>query len=673
MFMNVLISVPTYPLSGMRYLPMVWACLKSHHENLGRNPKSVNWLLPLKNSLDVENFEQSDQTVDVLGVSNYMWNASLNKRVIKLVKEKNPNCFIVCGGPEFDSLSLDSFEDIDCYVPIEGEAAFSEILDNLIENKDWRESDGIIYRDGDNIITKPKLPYVKDWFYSPLLENKEFMEQIVKENAELGLETLLQFETTRGCPYACTFCDWGGGIHTKIRQRPIETLKEEITWTGKNKIFKYFITDANFGILKRDVEVAKHIVETKKEYGYPKGIIYQSAKNQTEQVVDVADVLYNGNMTSGHMISVQSTDDVVLNNIMRSNLPTDKQKIIASKLRERGVPVKSQIIVGLPGDDLIKLKRSVADLYEMGVSREIENFIFGLFPNAPAAEPAYKEKYKLKTIMGYSGIFCRDVTTGQGYSGRDLAICNGIKEVKDESLYGDELWSEIDDKSELVISTISYNEQEWAEMFTWLGLFNGLVEMGLFKFIADFYRHKGVSYVDFLATFIEDLETADPVFANFKEHIYQENLKLSLNKKDYAEVLLPGENQKVGFESAVAVQAWLAGNKEHIRKTWPSIIQNVFGYHEELNSLFDYGLDIMLGYDIVKRKTVSYDYNWKTVLESGNFDIIKTGTFTYEFKNYYIDNFLRLETEMNMYYYALCLVYGRARKKMTYNVNNANS
>lgn len=667
--MNILISVPTYPLSGMRYLPMVWACLKSYHTNLGRNPNLVNWLPPLTNSLDIEKFKKTNYQVDVLGISNYMWNSQLNTEVIRIVKEKNPNCFVVCGGPEFKTDDLNSFNNIDCYIPIEGESAFSDILDNLIEGINWKDTEGIIFKDNDRIIRKKKLPYVKDWFYSPLLENKEFMEQFVKENFKLGLETLLQFETTRGCPYSCTFCDWGGGIHTKIRQRPIEILKEEITWTGKNKIFKYFITDANFGILKRDVDIAKHIVKTKKEYGYPKGIIYQSAKNQTERVIEVADILYNGSMTSGHMISVQSTDTDVLDNIMRSNLPTDKQKIIASMLHKRGVPVKSQIIVGLPGDNLEKLKRSVADLYEMGVSREIENFIFGLFPNAPAAESEYRKKYKLKTILGYSGIFCRDIATGQGYSGRDLAICNGIKTVADESVFGNELWSEVDDKSELVISTYSYTEQEWAHMFTWLGLFNGLVEMGLFKYISDFYKFKGIPYINFITEFIERLTENDPYFCQFKEYLYQENLKLSLGQKDYAEIRLPNRRENVGFESAVVVQAWLAENKEHVRKYWPKIIQDKYGYYTELNSLFNYGLDVIVGFDIEQKKTITYEYDWKNIVETKTFNSLKKGSYKYYFKNDYIKNFLKLNVEMDIYYYALCLVYGRARKKMTYILN----
>jgi putative methyltransferase len=481
--MNVLISVPTFPLSGMRYLPLVWACLKSYHDHKGKYPEKINWLPPLKNSVDIENFLKSNVKVDVLGLSNYMWNSKINTYLTEEIKKRNPNCFVICGGPEFDTTNKKNFGKlIDLYVPIEGEATFSALLDRFVKNQDWRDVGGIVYRGKDKVIKTPPLPWIRDWEYSPLLDHKEYMSEVVEENASLGLKTLLQFETTRGCPYSCTYCDWGGGIHTKIRQRPVDILQKEIEWSGQNKIWKYFITDANFGILKRDIEVAKIIVDTKKEYGYPRGVLYQTAKNQTEQIVEIADIFYKGTVSSGHMMSMQSTDETVLANVKRSNLPAERQKKIAEMLHERGVPVKSQLIIGLPGDTIKTLKDSVTYLYEMGVSYEVENFILGLFPNAPAADPKYRKEMQFKTTSAYSGVICRDITTGQGYNGYDLATCNGM-DHDDQSAYADTLWSETEDKSELVIGSYSFDEREWANMFSWLNIFNGLVELGIFKFL----------------------------------------------------------------------------------------------------------------------------------------------------------------------------------------------
>jgi radical SAM superfamily enzyme YgiQ (UPF0313 family) len=667
--MNVLISVPTFPLSGMRYLPLVWACLKSYHDHKGKYPEKINWLPPLKNSVDIENFLKSNVKVDVLGLSNYMWNSKINTYLTEEIKKRNPNCFVICGGPEFDTTNKKNFGKlIDLYVPIEGEATFSALLDRFVKNQDWRDVGGIVYRGKDKVIKTPPLPWIRDWEYSPLLDHKEYMSEVVEENASLGLKTLLQFETTRGCPYSCTYCDWGGGIHTKIRQRPVDILQKEIEWSGQNKIWKYFITDANFGILKRDIEVAKIIVDTKKEYGYPRGVLYQTAKNQTEQIVEIADIFYKGTVSSGHMMSMQSTDETVLANVKRSNLPAERQKKIAEMLHERGVPVKSQLIIGLPGDTIKTLKDSVTYLYEMGVSYEVENFILGLFPNAPAADPKYRKEMQFKTTSAYSGVICRDITTGQGYNGYDLATCNGM-DHDDQSAYADTLWSETEDKSELVIGSYSFDEREWANMFSWLNIFNGLVELGIFKFLSDFYNENGVSYKTFIHRFLELLVEKDPLFAEIYHDIFNQTLKFSMKEKEYAEVTITGYNDTIGFDMSVVIQSWIAEHKEHISKKWPKIIQDEFGYFDMIPELFEFSMDYIVGYDTVEDFQKTYNYNWKKLIKDKNYISAKPKKYTIKFNNTYIRHFKKLNVKMDRYYYAMCLVYGKNRKLMNYKLD----
>ena len=666
--MNVLISVPTFPLSGMRYLPMVYACLKSFHDNNGKRPGDITWLPPIKNSIDLENFIKSGVKVDVLGLSNYMWNSKLNMHLTQEIKKRNPHCFVICGGPEFDTTNKKNFGTlIDLYVPIEGEATFSQLLDKLVADEDWKDVGGIVYKKDNKIIRNAPLPWIREWNYSPLLEHADYMSSVIEENASLGLKTLLQFETTRGCPYSCTYCDWGGGIHTKIRQRPLDILKQEIEWTGQQKIWKYFITDANFGILKRDIDIAQHIVDVKKEYGYPRGVLYQTAKNQTERIVEVADIFYKGTVTSGHMMSMQSTDEEVLANVKRSNLPAEKQKKIAEMLHEKGVPVKSQLIIGLPGDTIRTLKDSVVYLYDMGVSYEVENFIFGLFPNAPASEKQYREKMQLKTHYGYSGIICRDTETGQGYNGYDLATCNGM-DHNDQSAYADTLWSEIEDKSELVISSYSYDEYEWANMFSWLNIFNGLVELGIFKFLSDFYNSKGITYKEFIHNFVELLVEKDSKFKELYDDLYSQTLKFSMKEKEYGEVLLSGVDSKIAFDISVVVQSWIAENKSHIKNTWPKIIQDRFGYYDCMDSFWEYSMDYILGYDCTEDFTKTYEYDWLHATTNKDYDTLQKGNYKYNFKNHYVKHFKRLNVPMDRYHYTLCLVYGKNRKLLNYNV-----
>ena len=67
-------------------------------------------------------------------------------------------------------------------------------------------------------------------------------------------------ETNRGCPYACTFCNWGNATQEKINQFSLETVKEEVKYVcenSRNLTGFLYIADANFGILRRDLEIAK--------------------------------------------------------------------------------------------------------------------------------------------------------------------------------------------------------------------------------------------------------------------------------------------------------------------------------------------------------------------------------------------------------------------------------
>lgn len=666
---NVLISVPSLPLSsGMRYLPMIWAYLKSYHDNHSTYSSEIRWLPPVQDSEEINEFFKNPTELQVLGLSNYMWNSQTNFKLAEEIKKINPNCLVIAGGPEFDTNNKNNFKYIDIYVPIEGEVTFSRILDRLVNNLSWKDVGGIVYLENDNIIKTPALPFIKDWFFSPLLENRDYLEELVKKNRNAGIETLLQFETTRGCPYGCTFCDWGGGIHTKVRSRPLEILKDEITWTGENKIFKYFITDANFGFFPRDIDVSKHLVITREKYGYPKGIIYQSAKNQTDRIIEVADILYKGNLISRHMISVQTTDDHVLANIDRSNLPTSKQKFIASELNKRQVPVKSQIILGLPGDNLDKLKQTVSDLYDMGVSREIEYFVFGLFPNAPASEPEYVKKYAIETIWGYTPVSCRDLDTLEGYAGYDLQVCSGFIHEESNKEIKEYIWDMSDSLSEFVVASNSYSKKDWAEMYTWINFLNGLVDSGLFKDISDFYNSYGISYKEFFHNIIEDFKE-DSEFNSLYEYVKHHSYEFSNGNRKYEEMRIPGSEHTVAFEPAMFIIAWIAKNKDKIKSKFLPMITNRFGYSDIVTDLAQYGLDRMVGFDLINNKEMEYQYDWKEITKTKEYLNINPSKTKYNFTNTYINNFKKLNVEIDLYYYSLCLVNGRWRKRMNYNVD----
>ena len=78
----------------------------------------------------------------------------------------------------------------------------------------------------------------------------------------------------------------------------------------KKKIEFIFCCDANFGILKRDIEIAKYVAIKKKSTGYPKVLSVQNTKNTTERAYQTQKILADAGLNKGVTLSMQSLDPV---------------------------------------------------------------------------------------------------------------------------------------------------------------------------------------------------------------------------------------------------------------------------------------------------------------------------------------------------------------------------
>src|SRR5690606_35936932 len=85
---------------------------------------------------------------------------------------------------------------------------------------------------------------------------------------------ILAIETNRGCPYGCTFCDWGSSTLSRIRKFSIDRVAAEIEWAASHGVAAIDITDANFGIMSRDVEIARIIADIKRRTGFPQVVAF---------------------------------------------------------------------------------------------------------------------------------------------------------------------------------------------------------------------------------------------------------------------------------------------------------------------------------------------------------------------------------------------------------------
>jgi radical SAM superfamily enzyme YgiQ (UPF0313 family) len=358
----------------------------------------------------------------VFGFSVYIWNENYTDTLAQKIKKQYPGCIIVYGGPQvpkFEDHTWWSEHDyVDVVVFGEGERAFKQILlgnfdipNTSINHNGWHHN------------------WTKDKRSSRQMDLSELPSPYLNHvMPEVKSHSAMLFETNRGCPYACTFCDWGGLTYSKLVNHDMDRLREEIEYAGKNKIGFLYSVDANFGILKkRDEQIADWIIETKARYGYPKTFFVNWAKNANEDVLRIAKKMYDAGLIKSFIMSLQTLTEPALELIKRDNMDINEYDYFARKCLELGLPFDCELIIGNPGETVDSWKQTYLTITEYPA---LSTYLYplALLPNAEIATPENRKRFGFTTTRKpFPGVLNEDtqetiemVTSTKWLSEQDL-------------------------------------------------------------------------------------------------------------------------------------------------------------------------------------------------------------------------------------------------------------
>lgn len=321
---------------------------------------------------------------DMVAFSVYVWNHRYNYALGKRIKEINPNVVILIGGPEPAITDINLFRDnpwMDLVVCYEGEITFKRVLEHF-DSRDWESVPGLlINRNGEAIKTQDaeRIQELEE-VPSPYLAG--IFDDLIAKHPEITWQGTL--ETNRGCPYACTFCDWGSLTYNKVKKFGLERVYAELEWMAKRNFDWISITDANFGMFpERDELIADKIIECQEKYGSPRTFSVAWAKNQKKEVIDIVKKLLDSKgFNQGLTLSVQSLDLDVLENIKRKNMEMNKLGEVFELCDQRNIPAYTELILGLPGETLESWKKNFYQLYDLNQHTGITVFQAQLLENA---------------------------------------------------------------------------------------------------------------------------------------------------------------------------------------------------------------------------------------------------------------------------------------------------
>lgn len=407
--------------TGYHFNPVSWF-LKTYHQIFSKSKDAYNWTLPyvVINEcpaddilLDLE-IEIITQQISILGFSHYVWTPHMLELAKKL-KNKFPNLTIIFGGPELDAhKNVNFFKThyyIDWVIYGDGEHAFGNLLDHLAGYTD------LLF----NVVSNPGTIYPHQVFSdkealkkSPYLENKnEIVAVISKIKSKLSTipniskNAIMIWETTKGCPYGCSFCDWNSGLHNKVRiwarDELIPNWKKELDFFTEIGINNLWWTNPNVGLAAQDTDIVDYLCELRKiNPKSPSVINPQLSKLNKEKSYALLDKLLNAGVSYGLKFDLQDLDYEVLKNVDRPDIPWDKHKpmieaLIAKHrhiLRANGRSNRINFIWGMPGQTLEHMKNNMVEAGSLGFLAN--HYPLLVLPNAPVSDPDYQNKFKLR-------------------------------------------------------------------------------------------------------------------------------------------------------------------------------------------------------------------------------------------------------------------------------------
>lgn len=223
---------------------------------------------------------------DLVGFSTYVWNYRYNCEVADKLKKLNPDIQIVFGGPQMpikDPKIFNNHPYIDIVVQVEGEYAFTEILKKF--PGDYNDVPGLLINQAQSVVATAPPQRIENLDHIPSPYLTGVFDRLIQDNPDVTWNATL--ETNRGCPFACTFCDWGSLTYNKIKNFGLERVYDELDWIGEHCGF-VTITDANFGIfVERDNLIVDKLIEVQLKWGRLKSFGMTWTKNQKNEVVAI--------------------------------------------------------------------------------------------------------------------------------------------------------------------------------------------------------------------------------------------------------------------------------------------------------------------------------------------------------------------------------------------------
>ncbi len=191
------------------------------------------------------------------------------KRMARRLKAEVPGIPIIVGGP-FATVNADRILedclDIDCVGRGEGEELLPDYLDHL---EDPGAVAGLVWRHHGRVMQNAPRPLLRDLDRFPYPDRTslpiDYVESLPLDvPAVLSLDKFCTVQTSRGCPYACSYCGIPALGEGRWRSRSPQHVLGELQELHEAGYRSIYLTDDHFLINRQRIEaICRGIIERK--------------------------------------------------------------------------------------------------------------------------------------------------------------------------------------------------------------------------------------------------------------------------------------------------------------------------------------------------------------------------------------------------------------------------
>ncbi|GJL77895.1 MAG: B12-binding domain-containing radical SAM protein [Nitrospinaceae bacterium] len=325
--------------------------------------------------------EIQKRRTEILGVSIYIWNRHQSFELIERLKKQNPELKIVIGGPEvsFEKELSDQYTTISG----EGESKWVEFLKYQERNENPTQE--VLDRWNTYGVDLPDLapPYLEEDL--PNLKNR-----------------IAYLETSRGCPYLCSFCL--SALDKKVRYFEQDATKKQIEKLVTAGARRIKFVDRTFNLKPKQMQELMQWLTR-----------FRGASFHFEVVADILtpDILdFLATVPEGMFqfeIGVQTTDDSTQDSIQRKQNNQKLFDAIAALSRQNKIHCHCDLIFGLPGETLEQMLNSFEEVLSLK-PHELQLGFLKFLPGAPINSVIESCGYQFQSTPPYELISSNDLS-----------------------------------------------------------------------------------------------------------------------------------------------------------------------------------------------------------------------------------------------------------------------